>query len=130
VESARDARPGSPRPPRAVESARWPGVRPRWFGRRSSIAVWPTTGRRNASATPPNPLDPDARPRSRVVIAVVDNQIEPALKMLKRELNNAGIFKEMRRRAYYEKPSVKRKRKIAEAARKRRKAARRSIDAD
>jgi len=92
--------------------------------------VWPTTGRRNASATPPNPLDPDARPRSRVVIAVVDNQIEPALKMLKRELNNAGIFKEMRRRAYYEKPSVKRKRKIAEAARKRRKAARRSIDAD
>jgi small subunit ribosomal protein S21 len=64
-----------------------------------------------------------------VVIAVLDNQIEPALKALKRELNNASIFKEMRWRAYYEKPSVKRKRTIAEAERKRRKAARR-IDAD
>jgi small subunit ribosomal protein S21 len=35
----------------------------------------------------------------------------------------AGVFKEMKRRAYYEKPSVKRKRKQAEARRKRRKAA-------
>jgi small subunit ribosomal protein S21 len=37
-----------------------------------------------------------------------------------------GVFKEMKRRAYYEKPSVKRKRKQAEAQRKRLKAARRS----
>ncbi len=37
-----------------------------------------------------------------------------------------GIFKEMKRRAYYEKPSVKRKRKQAEARRKRRKTLRRS----
>ncbi len=37
-----------------------------------------------------------------------------------------GIFKEMKRRAYYEKPSVKRKRKQAEARKKRRKALRRS----
>ena len=127
--SALEASPRPRRPPRSVESARWPGIRPRWFGRRSSLAVWPITERRNASAAPPSPLDPHARPRSRVVIAVLDNQIEPALKALKRELNNAGIFKEMRRRAYYEKPSVKRKRKKTEAERKRRKAARR-IDAD
>ena len=62
-------------------------------------------------------------------IDVVDNQIEPALKALKRQLSNAGIFKEMKRRAFYEKPSVKRKRKQAEARRKRRKTARRA-DAD
>jgi len=37
-----------------------------------------------------------------------------------------GVFKEMKRRAYYEKPSVKRKRKQAEARKKRRKAAKRS----
>ena len=62
-------------------------------------------------------------------IEVVDNQIEPALKALKRQLSNAGVFKEMKRRAFYEKPSVKRKRKQAEARRKRRKTARRT-DAD
>lgn len=59
-------------------------------------------------------------------IEVFDNQIEPALKALKREMLKGGVFKEMKRRAYYEKPSVKRKRKQAEARRKRRKAARRS----
>jgi small subunit ribosomal protein S21 len=37
-----------------------------------------------------------------------------------------GVFKEMKRRAFYEKPSVKRKRKRAEARRKRLKAARRA----
>jgi small subunit ribosomal protein S21 len=62
-------------------------------------------------------------------IEVFDNQIEPALKSLKREMLKGGVFKEMKRRAYYEKPSVKRKRKQAEARRKRRKAASRSREA-
>ena len=55
-------------------------------------------------------------------IPVFDNQIEPALKSLKREMLKDGLFKEMKLRAFYEKPSVKRKRKQAEARRKRRKA--------
>ena len=55
-------------------------------------------------------------------IEVIDNQIEPALKSLKREMLKGGVLKEMKRRAYYEKPSVKRKRKQAAARRKRRKA--------
>ena len=59
-------------------------------------------------------------------IEVFDNQIEPALKALKKEMLKGGVFKEMKRRAFYEKPSVKRKRKEAEARKKRRKAARRS----
>lgn len=59
-------------------------------------------------------------------IEVFDNQIEPALKTLKKEMLKGGVFKEMKRRAYYEKPSVKRKRKQAEARKKRLKAARRS----
>jgi small subunit ribosomal protein S21 len=63
-----------------------------------------------------------------VRIEVFDNQIEPALKALKKELVNGGILKEMKRRAYYEKPSVKRKRKQAEARKRRRRAARRSRD--
>ena len=59
-------------------------------------------------------------------IEVIDNQIEPALKALKREMLKSGAFKEMKRRAYYEKPSVKRKRKQADARKKRRRAAKRS----
>ena len=71
------------------------------------------------------------RPRpSSVKIEVVDNQIEPALKALKKQLLAAGLFKEMKRRAHYEKPSVRRKRKQAEARKKRRKALKRSESVD
>jgi small subunit ribosomal protein S21 len=63
-----------------------------------------------------------------VKIEVYDNQIEAALKALKKEMANEGVFKEMKRRAFYEKPSVKRKRKRADAQRRRRRAARRSRD--
>ena len=72
------------------------------------------------------PLAYRGRERPPLKIVVVDNQIEPALKALKKEMLKDGVFKEMKRRAFYEKPSVKRKRKRAEARRKRLKAARRS----
>jgi small subunit ribosomal protein S21 len=64
--------------------------------------------------------------RAQLRIEVLDNQIEPALKALKKAMATDGLFKEMKRRAFYEKPSVKRKRKRAEARRKRRKAERRA----
>jgi len=60
-----------------------------------------------------------------VKIIVFDNQIEPALKALKKQMAKDGLFQEMKRRAAYEKPSVKRKRKQAAARKKRRKAMRR-----
>jgi small subunit ribosomal protein S21 len=66
------------------------------------------------------------RPRSSAVkIDVFDNQIEPALKALKKQMLTAGVFKEMKRRACYEKPSVKRKRKMREARKRRRREAKR-----
>ncbi len=55
-------------------------------------------------------------------IDVRDNQIEPALKALKKPMLKNGLFQEMKRRAHYEKPSVKRKRKQALARKKLRKA--------
>ena len=58
-------------------------------------------------------------------IIVVDNQIEPALKALKKQMLKDGLFQEMKRRVAYDKPSVKRKRKQAAARKKRRKAMRR-----
>ena len=59
-------------------------------------------------------------------IEVVGNQIDAALKALKKQLTKDGVFTEMKRRAYYEKPSVRRKRKQAQARKRRRRAMRRS----
>jgi small subunit ribosomal protein S21 len=61
-----------------------------------------------------------------VKIEVFDNQIEAALKQLKKQMLKEGLFQEMKRRAHYEKPSVKRKRKAAQARKKRRRALKRT----
>ncbi len=60
-------------------------------------------------------------------IVVFDNQIEAALKQLKKQMLKDGLFQEMKRRQHYEKPSVKRKRKAAQARKKRRKALKRTL---
>jgi small subunit ribosomal protein S21 len=56
----------------------------------------------------------------------VDGSLEKAMRVLKKKLAAEGVFKEMKLRNFYEKPSVKRKRKRQEAERKRRKAMRRA----
>lgn len=63
-----------------------------------------------------------------MTIKVQDNDIERALKSLKNKLQKEGLFKEIKNRAFYLKPSVKRKRKQAEARKKRAKASRFSRD--
>lgn len=67
---------------------------------------------------------------SHVIVPVIGNEIDNALKNLKKAMLKAGLFKEMKRRVYYEKPSVRRKRKQADARRKRRKALRRAQPQD
>jgi len=52
------------------------------------------------------------------------NDIEKALRDMKRSIQKDGTFKELKNRRFYEKPSVKKKRKQLEAARRRRKAVR------
>ncbi|MDT8424060.1 MAG: 30S ribosomal protein S21 [Desulfuromonadales bacterium] len=56
-----------------------------------------------------------------VEIEVRDNNVEKAIKVLKRKLQQEGLFREMKQRKFYEKPSVKRKRKEKEAQRRLRK---------
>lgn len=56
----------------------------------------------------------------------VEGSLERAIRVLKKKLAAEGVFKEMKIRAFYEKPSVRRKRKRQEAERKRRKAMRRA----
>lgn len=57
-------------------------------------------------------------------IKVNENNVEGALKVLKRKLQKEGLFKEIKRRKSYEKPSEKEKRKRREARKKRMKALR------
>ena len=59
-------------------------------------------------------------------VAVIENQVDAALKQLKKLMLKEGAFQEMKRRAFYEKPSVRRKRKSAAARKKRRRAAARA----
>ena len=57
-------------------------------------------------------------------IIVHKNDIEKAIRDLKRTMQRDGILKELKKRRFYEKPSVKRKRKQKDAQRRRRKALR------
>lgn len=57
-------------------------------------------------------------------VKVLGNDIEKAIKALKRQIQREGLFKEIKNRSFYEKPSVKEKRKRIEARKKRIKAAR------
>lgn len=57
-------------------------------------------------------------------VLVRDNNMDQALRVLKKRMQREGIFREMKLRSYYEKPSEKRVRWAAEAVRRVRKAAR------
>jgi small subunit ribosomal protein S21 len=59
-------------------------------------------------------------------VKVFDDQLEKAIKILKRKLAQDGTFKEVKKRRFYEKPSVKKKRKRQEAAKRRAKALKKS----
>lgn len=54
-------------------------------------------------------------------VKVFDSQLEKALKDLKRKLAKEGIMKELKRRRFYEKPSLKKKTKQKEARKRRQK---------
>ena len=57
-------------------------------------------------------------------VIVHGNDVEGALRSLKRKLQQEGLFRELKKRKFHEKPSVKKKRKQQEAQRRRRKALR------
>lgn len=61
------------------------------------------------------------RPRLGAMEVAVEHSIEKALKILKRKLIKEGLFKELKARRYYEKPSEKKKRKSKESLKKLRK---------
>jgi small subunit ribosomal protein S21 len=62
-----------------------------------------------------------------VQVHVRDNNVDQALKALKKKMQREGIFREMKLRNFYEKPSEKRAREKAEAIRRARKLARKRL---
>ena len=60
-------------------------------------------------------------------VTVRDTNVDQALKALKKKMQREGIFREMKLRNHYEKPSEKRAREKAEAIRRGRKLARKKL---
>lgn len=58
-------------------------------------------------------------------VLVRDNNVEQAMKVLKKKLQREGHFRELRERRAYEKPSERKARRKAEAVRRQRKLMRR-----
>ena len=63
-------------------------------------------------------------------VSVRDNNVDQALRALKKKMQREGIFREMKLRNFYEKPSEKKAREKAEAIRRVRKLARKKLQRD
>jgi small subunit ribosomal protein S21 len=63
-----------------------------------------------------------------VEVTVRDGNIDQALRALKKKMQREGIYREMKMRKHYEKPSERRVRESAEASRRVRKLARKNSD--
>jgi small subunit ribosomal protein S21 len=92
-----------------------------WAGRRPSAAHQDPRARRR----PMSPRgavcpgtdqafneEPDGGEKEVVVmVRVIDQQLDKALRLLKRQLARDGTWRELKARAFYEKPSVKKRRR-------------------
>jgi small subunit ribosomal protein S21 len=63
-------------------------------------------------------------------VLVRDNNVDQALRVLKKKMQREGVFREMKRRSFYEKPSERANREKSEAVRRQRKLARKKAQRD
>lgn len=61
-------------------------------------------------------------------VDVRDNNIDQALRVLKKKMQREGIYREMKLRRHFEKPSIRRARENAEAVRRFRKLMRKRLE--
>ncbi len=61
-------------------------------------------------------------------VSVRDNNVDQALRVLKKKLQKEGVFREMKLKQHFEKPSEKSARQKAEAIRRARKLARKKLE--
>ena len=63
-------------------------------------------------------------------VQVRDNNIEQAMRALKKKMQREGVYREMKMRRHFEKPSERRVREQSEAMRRYRKLMRKRMDRD
>lgn len=63
-------------------------------------------------------------------VSVRDNNVDQALRALKKKLQREGVYREMKMRRFYEKPSEKKAREQAAAVRRARKLERKRLERD
>ena len=73
---------------------------------------------------------PEIGAESTVQVLVRDNNVDQALRALKKKMQREGLYREMRMRRHYEKPSERRAREKAEAVRRYRKLLRKRAERD
>ena len=61
-------------------------------------------------------------------VAVRDNNVDQALRVLKKKMHREGMFREMKNRRAYEKPSERKAREMAESTRRVRKLMRKRLE--
>jgi small subunit ribosomal protein S21 len=94
-------------------------LQPIWYRRATRDRKWHPTNQHSGPA-----IDTGLQKETRVQVLVRDNNVDQALKALKKKMQREGIFREMKLRGHYEKPSEKKAREKAEAVRRARKLAR------
>ena len=61
-------------------------------------------------------------------VSVRDNNVDQALRILKKKMQREGVFREMKNRRVYEKPAEKKARELAESTRRVRKLMRKRLE--
>jgi small subunit ribosomal protein S21 len=79
------------------------------------------------SALAIGPVNRSIEEERSVQVFVRDNNVDQALRALKKKMQREGLFREMKLRGHYEKPSERRVREKAEAIRRARKLARKKL---
>jgi small subunit ribosomal protein S21 len=94
----------------------------RWFVPTGAIGIRIVHIRAPVARAPrPSPINRSIEEEHRVQVLVRDNNVDQALKVLKKKMQREGLFREMKLRGHYEKPSERRVREKAEAIRRARK---------
>jgi small subunit ribosomal protein S21 len=75
-----------------------------------------------------DPFIPKSEGSSVVQVVVRDNNVDQALRALKKKMQREGVFREMKLRRNYEKPSERRAREKSEAVRRHRKLLRKRME--
>ncbi len=97
---------------------------------RGDSANDPAPGARGPRVAPPVYSQPGLVSNEgsrRVQVLVRENNVDQALRALKKKLQREGVFREMKLRGHYEKPSEKRARERGEALRRARKLVRKKL---